>query len=99
MKGRGEKEARDSSRMRDVHGYWACSAYHFSGFQFCVFLRRLSTVGQKLGGFPYDFLNENPRHKPALRGSGATKPALLTRGSSRTPFGAVTLSLLGYKHQ
>ena len=57
------------------------------------------TIGQKLGRFPYDFLNENPRHKPALRGSGAPKPALLTRGPPRTPIGAVTLSLLGHKHQ
>ena len=52
----GEEDARDSSRRGDVHGYWVCNAYHFNGAAL-----RLSAqaIGQKLGRFPCDCLNEN----------------------------------------
>ena len=58
-KGLGEKEARDSSRMRDVHGYWLCSAYYLNG---AALRLPAQAIGQIFGRFPYNFLNENQRH-------------------------------------
>ena len=55
-----EDDARDSSRISEVHGYWMCSAYHFNG---AALRLPAQAIGQKLGRFPYDFLNENHRHR------------------------------------
>ena len=49
-KGLGKKEARDSSRVRDVHGYWVCNAYHLSG---SILRLPAKAIGQNLGRFPY----------------------------------------------
>ena len=54
-----EKDARDSSRISDIHGYWVCSAYHLPG---AALRLPAQAIGQKLGRFPCDFLNENHRH-------------------------------------
>ena len=45
--------------MGEVHVYWVCNAYHFNGSTL-----RLPTqaIGQNLGHFPFNFLNENHRH-------------------------------------
>lgn len=81
----GEDDARDSSRISDVHGYWVCSAYHFN-------LHRLSARNSAV--FRMISQRKSPS-LPALRGSGAPKEELLTQGSSRTPIGAMTCHLLG----
>ena len=61
----GEDDARDSSRIGDVHGYWVCSAYHRDGAALGL---SAQAVGQNLGRSPCDCLNENHRHQPCIAG-------------------------------